>query len=180
MNRINLIFPILAVTFCFSCTQSATNNNSLLPTATPSQSNIQSNNPPVSSEPGLLSPTSVTASKSTDNPKESPTMATDGNLTTAWNSGGSSPQWIQLDLGQPSHISKIRLTTSQTPDGHTVHEIYGGATPDNLSLIEKLDGNTKNKQTLEVTKSVDNIHYIKIITKVSPSWVGWYEIQVYK
>jgi hypothetical protein len=59
-----------------------------------------------------------------------------------WNAGSFTPQWVQLDLCQASTVSKVRLLTAQYPAGHTTHQIHGGATPDNLSLLGTVDGNT--------------------------------------
>src|SRR2546430_16239080 len=60
-----------------------------------------------------LRPILTTASNSY--PGAPPSLAVDGSLSTMWNSGGYAPQWIQLDLGQSSIISQIRLNVAQSP-----------------------------------------------------------------
>jgi len=133
---------------------------------------------PASPTPGKLVPTSATASSSA--PATLPNLAFDGDVATAWSAGGSAPSWIQLDLGQPVAISKVRLNVLQTPPGSTTHEISGGATPDSLTPIGTLDGNTTDGQLLELDQSANNVRYVKIVTIKSPSWVAWREIEIYK
>jgi RHS repeat-associated protein len=126
-----------------------------------------------------LRPISATASNSYQGAP--PSQAMDGSLGTMWNSGGFAPQWIQLDLGQPSTISQIRLNVAQLPNGQTTHEIYGGTDPQALTLMRTISGATQDGQWLEPTFSpaVSNIRYLQIRTTASPSWVAWNEIEVY-
>jgi hypothetical protein len=109
-----------------------------------------------------------------------PTNATDGDIKTQWSSGGPAPQWIQLDLGEASSISKLRFNVSQTPTGPTTHQIFGGATPDQLKLLGTLDTVTADSQWFELSVPSDNVRYLKIVTIKSPSWIAWREIEVYK
>jgi RHS repeat-associated protein len=90
------------------------------------------------------------------------------------------PQWIQLDLGSAHNLSKIRLAVAQYPDGQTTHEVYGGPSADNLTLLGSLSGWTSNGQWLELTTSAANVRYVKVLTTSSPSWVAWGEIEVYE
>lgn len=105
--------------------------------------------------------------------------AINGNLNDLWSAGAFAPQWIQVDLGQAKAISRVRLLVDQLPDGHTTHEVYGGATPDTLTLLGTFDGDTSFHQWLELSSTASNIRYIKVSTTASPSWVGWAEIEVY-
>ena len=125
-----------------------------------------------------LTPASVTSSTST--PTDPPANAVDGDLNTQWISGSSAPQWLQLDLGQEYLVSKVRLNILQTPPGPTTHQVFGGPTPETLTLIGILDDITQDNQWLEFYNSVDHIRYLKIETVRSPSWVAWREIEVYK
>lgn len=133
---------------------------------------------PASPTPGKIVATSATASSSA--PEALPKLAFDGDVTTIWSAGASAPAWIQFDLGQPMTISRVRLNVSQTPPGPTTHEISGGPTPDSLTLIGTLDGNTTEEQWLELNKPANNVRYVKIETIKSPSWVAWREIEIYK
>lgn len=109
-----------------------------------------------------------------------PKNAIDRDVTTQWSSGAVPPQWIQLDLGAEVDISKVRLNVSQTPPGPTTHQIYGGATPDQMLLISTLDGVTNDGQWLEVNTPAKKVRYIKITSTKSPSWIAWREIEVYQ
>jgi YD repeat-containing protein len=108
-----------------------------------------------------------------------PGKAIDGNVNTLWNSGGFPSQWITIDLGQLSTVSKVRLLIAQSPTGSTTHELYGGATTSNLSSLGSLSGSTQNGQWLEFDPNTSNIRYLKVLTTSSPSWVAWSEIEVY-
>ena len=84
-----------------------------------------------SSPPGRLTITAATASSGL----ESAAFVFDRNLQKPWMSGGAAPAWVQLDLGQPTTITKVRLYTAQTPAGPTSHQILGGLMPDSLAPL---------------------------------------------
>jgi RHS repeat-associated protein len=122
----------------------------------------------------------VAATSSRDHsPPYDASHAINNNLNDLWSAGDYAPQWIQVDLGQVRTISRVRLLVDQSPSGHTTHQVYGGATPDNLSLLGTFDGDTVFHQWLELAVSASNIRYIKVSTTLSSSWVGWAEIEVY-
>lgn len=106
--------------------------------------------------------------------------AFDGNLETIWNSGAGPEQWIQIDLGNPTTVSTIRLHVAQFPEGETVHQVWIGADADNLTLLHEFKGITKEYDILEFISPapLTNIRYVKIITTQSPSWVAWREIEI--
>ena len=70
---------------------------------------------------------------------------------------------VQLDLGRPTTITKVRLYTAQTPDGPTSHQILGGLTPDSLAPLGVLDGNTADAQWLELQVK-RQVRYLRVIT----------------
>lgn len=142
------------------------------------QKGAKSSTPAVTPTSGKIVPASATASSST--PADLPKRAFDGDVTTAWSAGAFVPCWIQLDLGRPVTISRVRLNVLQTPPGPTTHEVSGGPTPDSLTLIGTLDGHTTDDQWLELNQSANNVRYVKIETLKSPSWVAWREIEIYK
>jgi len=69
---------------------------------------------------------------------------------------------------------------AQHPEGETVHQIWGGDTDSNMQLLHEFRGNTSEFQVLEFTPSaaVENIRFIRVVTKQSPSWVAWREIEI--
>jgi len=128
--------------------------------------------------PEAVSDNPITASSELPNAPASNVF--DGDLATIWNSGAGPEQWIQIDLGTPSTVSAIRLVISQFPAGETIHQIWGGAEANNLTLLNEFKGFTQDSETLEFKPPtpLSNIHYIKIITTQGPSWVAWREIEV--
>ena len=133
-----------------------------------------------SSRPEAGTPSSSGISASASLATDPPENAFDGDTETIWNSGADPDQWIQINLGKPTTVSAIRLVVSQYPAGDTIHQIWGGADENNLTLLHEFNGFTQDPDTLEFKPStpLSNIQYIKIITTQSPSWVAWREIEV--
>lgn len=108
--------------------------------------------------------------------------AVDGDVATAWNSGGFPLQWIQVDLGRSYDIAEIRLTVEQTPPGQTIHVVYGqgegtGGAFDQLHIFS---GTTASFDVLIFAppEPLRGIRTVRIETTTTPSWVGWREIEV--
>ncbi len=129
--------------------------------------------------PNLALGAGVTASASLA--ESPPEMAVDGDSETLWNSGASPPQWIEIDLGAPQTITHIRLAVSQFPEGQTAHRVWGRGPEGDYVLLGELSGATNDGDVLELASETgwENIQYLKIETVKSPSWVAWWEIEVY-
>lgn len=142
----------------------ATGFESLCPSASPS-------------DVGTGSPVATASTSLSDSPASN---ALDGNVETVWNSGTGPEQWIQIDLGKPSTVSAIRLTVSQYPAGETVHQVWAGADPSNLTFIHQFKGFTNDLDVLEFIPSTPlaDIQFVKIVTTQTSSWVAWREIEV--
>ncbi len=165
-----LAFVVLAVLGLNGCAEDNEDNVSRPAAATPNSAN-----------PTWAKVTVKTITASNSGPSNAaPSNATDGEIKTQWSAGGPPPQWIQLDLGEESSISKLRFNASQTPTGPTTHQVYGGPTPDQLKLLGTLDGVTQDSQWFEIATPANNVRYLKIDTVKSPSWVAWREIEIYK
>jgi hypothetical protein len=106
--------------------------------------------------------------------------AVNGQTSDRWGAGAPAPQWIELDLGEPHKVGRIRLTTSQSPPGRTVHQLWVGASREALTLVHTFDGDTDDMQPLvfEPAAALDEVRFIRIVTTRSPSWVAWREIEV--
>ena len=126
-----------------------------------------------------LSPKAVTAS-GTGTGNVAAGNVIDGKSETFWNAGGAPLQWIQLDLGEPTSVSKVRLQVLQTPGGATTHQIHGGPAPDQMQPINTMEGTTQDGQWLESNSPASNVRYLRVTTSKSPSWVAWREIEVYQ
>jgi F5/8 type C domain len=112
-----------------------------------------------------------------------PSYATDGLAETLWNAGTFAPQWIQIDLGAPSTIRRIKLIVAQTPAGYTDHQVWiRGASPGAPEqLLHEFKGDTTDSETLDYTPTtpVAGVRYIRVETTTSPSWVAWREIEIF-
>lgn len=109
-----------------------------------------------------------------------PRMAVDGLIGNWWGAGAFAPQWIEINLEAPFTISKFRLIPSQSPDGETVHRIWGRGPQGGYKLLYEFRGFTRDGQALEYSPSppVEGIQFVKIQTISSPSWVSWREIEI--
>jgi hypothetical protein len=105
-----------------------------------------------------------------------PERATDGTLTTAWNSGGFPTQWIEFDLGSVSDLVEINVASGQsTPLGISSFNItFDGGAPILLS------GSTENGDTLTLALDPSvSAQVVRIeITALAGSWVALSEVQI--
>lgn len=133
----------------------------------------------VPGEDGAIALTAVGASSSL--PGAPPSAAVDGNHGTSWNSGGFPPASIDLDLGAPHAVTRMRLRVNQLPNGNTTHEIYGGPSLSSLTLLHTLSEFTTVFTWLEASFSpaARDVRFLRVRTTVSPSWVSWCEFEVY-
>ncbi len=124
----------------------------------------------------------ATASSETQNNPAS--FAVDGLAETFWNAGAFAPQWIQIDLGAPYSIGRIRLLVAQLPAGYTDHRVWvrGAAPGDQEHLLHEFAGETTDSEALDYTptKPLAGIRYIRVETTASPSWIAWKEIEVFQ
>ncbi|MGE5123605.1 MAG: cellulase family glycosylhydrolase [Acidobacteriaceae bacterium] len=113
-------------------------------------------------------------------PDQPPSGAVDGTGSLWWGAGAFAPQWILIDLGAPQTVGSIRLIITQSPAGDTQHQVWVGETIDTLYLLHTFEGYTIDGQSLEYKPEnpVENVRYIRVNTRQSPSWVGWREIVV--
>jgi hypothetical protein len=109
-----------------------------------------------------------------------PENAVNGTGDDWWGAGDFAPQWIEIDLGQASTVRLIRLMTSQSPAGETRHQVWVGSAPEQLYLLHTFEGWTADLQALEFRPEapVSDIRYVRVLTRLSPSWIGWREIEV--
>jgi hypothetical protein len=114
-------------------------------------------------------------------PNQTAQMAVDGNPNTQWSAGAFPTQWIQIDLGAPYAIGEIRLTVGQWPAGNTVHQVWVGASRDNLKQVHEFSGREFDYDVLNYIpiSPLEGIRYVRIVTIKSPSWVSCREIEVF-
>jgi hypothetical protein len=122
----------------------------------------------------------VTASNT--EPGSPTTRAVDGLMWNSWSAGDFPTQWIEIDLGAPVSIARIRLFVSQYPNGPSTHEILTRQTTgDPWTLQYIFSGSTVDNQVLEYAPASawTNVRYVRVNTTSSVSWVSWKEIEVY-
>jgi hypothetical protein len=134
-------------------------------------------------DPIKVTPIAVTASNSY--PGHPPADAVDGDGATSWNSGGYATQWIQLDLGRPISMAKIRLQLEQYPAGHSIGFISVGQDPDHLTNVYVWNSNTESGQWFDLSGDVGpykggNVRYVRITVTQSVSWIALREIEIYQ
>ncbi len=108
-----------------------------------------------------------------------PAMAVDGDEATYWGSGDLPPQWIEVDLGAPATITEIRLRTSQSPAGDTVHRVLVRGEVGELVVVHQFEQLTGDGDWLVYTPEapLEKVRAVRIETVESPSWVSWFEVQ---
>jgi hypothetical protein len=109
-----------------------------------------------------------------------PYYAFDGHLGTMWNAGGFPEAWIAFGLGGSRLLSRVQLHVGQYPDGWTVHDIYTHNGDWNWQHAKRVEGWTSNGQTLDVSFGARWATHVWVVTRSSPSWVGWIEIRAYE
>jgi hypothetical protein len=122
----------------------------------------------------------VTASAT--EPGSSATRAVDGLMANWWSAGGYPTQWIEIDLGAPVSIGRVRLFVLQYPDGPTTHRILTRATSgDPWDVQYTFAGATVDGQVLEHSPASawTNVRYVRVETTASVSWVAWKEIELF-
>jgi hypothetical protein len=113
-------------------------------------------------------------------PESPPSNAVNGTTEDWWGAGAPPIQWIEIDLGEPSAVRLIRLVISQSPPGETLHQLWVGPAPGELYLAHTFEGSTSDLQVLEFSPEapIDDVRYLQVVTRRSPSWVSWREIEV--
>ncbi|MFH2101860.1 MAG: cellulase family glycosylhydrolase [Chloroflexota bacterium] len=113
-------------------------------------------------------------------PDKPPSNAVDGMTSDWWGAGAGPTQWIEIDLGEPSAIRLIRLVASQSPPGETLHQLWVGPAIEELYLLHTFEGPTADNQVLEFSSEtpLEGVRYVRVVTRRSPSWVSWREIEV--
>jgi hypothetical protein len=118
---------------------------------------------------------------SSEIPGHEAALANDGLALTAWNSGEGPPGEIVIDLGAPTTVREVRLLNAQDPAGFTTHRVEVRRQSGGWQLLGKLQGFTSSETWLRVfaTTPVQDVRWVRIKTQKTPSWVSWWEVQVY-
>jgi hypothetical protein len=114
-----------------------------------------------------------------------PELAFDGIVgDSGWNAGDFPAQWLEVNLQQPFELTSFQFHVDQNPDGETTHEVWISNSPiqgdlSGAALISTFSGFTAYQQVLTYAMpSPESAQYVQVRTTVSPSWVGWLEVEV--
>ncbi len=115
---------------------------------------------------------------------QTPDLAFDGDLNTNWGAGDFPPQWIQIDLQEPTQVAGIDLVVDQFPASRTSHEIWARTDDEGaeFELLHRFVGDTETGQVLSYDVPTESPAYRTLMIKsvLSLSWVSWKEITVRK
>ncbi len=121
------------------------------------------------------------ARASTSLAENPPELAVDENAASHWGSGEDAPQWIEIDLQAEYTLDRVELLVSQYPAGQTEHHLRGRSASGNWQDLVTFEGVTNDGDRLifDPETPVPGIQFLRVDTLVSPSWVSWFEIEVY-
>jgi hypothetical protein len=94
-----------------------------------------------------------------------------------WNSTDKAPQWIQLDLAEPSTLDRIELVVAQNPPGRSVHELWIQVVGGGLELVHVFDGVTNDGDVLVYVpeEPLPDVEVVRVVTTsldhgLAPAW----------
>lgn len=108
--------------------------------------------------------------------------AVDGHTRAFWSSEATAPQWIEVDMGRYATVGRIQLVVAQPVDpGVTKHVVLVMGRSGRWRQLAEFRGRTRNGQVLRYTarRPWHGVRWIRVVTRQSPSWVAWKEIQAY-
>ena len=132
--------------------------------------------PTAEPDPAGVGDVRVTASSfSSDFP---PHLAVDGRTDFGgWVAAAPPPGWIEIDLGEPTDITKIELWVDQDPATASHHRVFGGPDPEPTELLGELLGETTWGQILTIEGNW-SVRHLRIETLESTPTYGWLEVAV--
>jgi hypothetical protein len=100
--------------------------------------------------------------------------------STPWSSGNYAPQWIAVDLAEPTTIQRVGMTTSQWPPGKTRHQVWATRSNGQEVLLAEFIGFTTPEMSLgyDLPIPLTEVSSVRVLTLASPSWVAWGEVEV--
>lgn len=109
-----------------------------------------------------------------------PAFAVDGNPNTSWSAGDFPKHFVEISLEKPSTVALLRLWIDQSPDGKTIHWIWGKNSQGEYRLLKEVGVVSNNWDVIDVWAEVpwEDLIAMRIETVQSPSWVAWREIEI--
>ena len=123
----------------------------------------------------------TTASSSTiTNP---PARAVDGRIDDWWNSGAAPAQWVEVDLGRPTAIGRIRLVAGQQGSSDLVVLGRGPRTAGAYRLLRRYSGPTASRQEIvfRPARPWRDVRFVRVLIGSpagAPDWASLHELEV--
>jgi len=131
--------------------------------------------------PGWAVPEVPATTASASRPGHGSELVLDGSVSgeSFWSSGADAPQWIRVDLHEPTTLSAIRFVVYQNPPSDTIHELEVMVDGE-WTLAETFIGFTTTGDVLMWDPRPDfgAVEAIRMTTLESLSWPEWYEIEI--
>jgi hypothetical protein len=131
---------------------------------------------PAHAAPALLSQGKPALASSAENGGTPASAAVDGNGDTRWSSEWSAPQWLRVDLGAPSAISRVELDWESAYA--TAFEIQVSADGDAWQPIRSVTGATGGRQGYDVTGTGRHVR-VNATQRANGYGVSLWEFRVY-
>ncbi|MEU3641905.1 discoidin domain-containing protein [Lentzea sp. NPDC034063] len=130
----------------------------------------------VSAAPSLLSQGKPATASSTEGGGTPASAAVDGDPGTRWSSAWSDPQWLRVDLGATSTVTRVELDWESAYA--TSFQIEVSANGDSWTSIRSVTGGTGGRQGFEVTGSG---RYVRVLStqRANGYGVSLWEFRVY-
>jgi uncharacterized protein (TIGR02145 family) len=120
-----------------------------------------------------------------------PDKAFDNNMTTPWNAGDYPTQWIACNFNTTHSIDSITFWYDNSPPSMTTQEIHTTIDGENWVLHQTFNeyhncSGSSNCILLEAhytkvfSPAIEDILGVKIVTTQNPSWVGWFELEIWE
>ncbi|HAV76975.1 MAG TPA: hypothetical protein DCX53_06425 [Anaerolineae bacterium] len=97
-----------------------------------------------------------------------------------WTAGNFPPQWIEIDLGEPSTVGQVGFAVGQWPPGYTHHQVWARLSDGRFVLLSDFNGYTTVEMSLrhKLPVPVEDVVAVRFLQLESPSWAGYKEVEV--
>lgn len=112
--------------------------------------------------------------------RENPvTNAVDGS-SPEWLAGNYPPQWLEIDLQEPTAVGQVGFTVAQWPPGFTHHQVWARLADNRYVLLADFNGFTTVdvSQHYELPIPVQDVTSVRFLNLTNPSWTGYKEVEV--
>jgi hypothetical protein len=97
-----------------------------------------------------------------------------------WSAGNYPPQWIEIDLQEPTTVGQVGFTVGQWPPGFTHHQVWARLADNRYVLLADFNGFTTVDMSLhyKLPIPVKDVTSVRFLQLTSPSWAGYKEVEV--